>query len=635
MHNWNHKKAEELYGFNRWGNGYFSIDDTGSVAVTPKTSGASIRITEALEEAKSRGLKPPLLLRFQDILKDRVEALNEAFHTAIEQEKYKGRYQGVFPVKVNQLREVVEEILEAGKPYDFGLEAGSKPELLLAMAHIQDSKRLLICNGYKDGTYLRLALMAQKLGRKVIVVIEQLDELKTLIELAKEQGVVPSVGIRIKLQSQGEGKWATSSGEKAKFGLTTPEVVAATRILKDADLQDALKLIHFHIGSQVPNILTIKTAVIEATRFYCELKRDGFPLGFMDVGGGLGIDYDGSHTNFDSSMNYSMEIYALDIVFNIQSVCQETETPVPDIVSESGRAIVAPHSVLILEVFNRITRHEYTPSVDKNGAKKHKIIEDLEYSLSSESTQTPLERFHDALQKREEAFSLFKLGYLDLETRAAAESLYWKICKKLKTNIPAQGYQHEELLALRSSMVDQYVCNFSVFQSLLDHWALDQLFPIAPIHRHLEKPTVDSIIVDITCDSDGKISKFIDLEEEVTDILPLHPLTNEPYYIGIFLIGAYQDIMGDMHNLFSKVPEAHVFLEDDEEDGFYIEEIIRGAQNKDALELTQYHSRDLTRMIKKQIDRATKSDAIGPREGMRLLNFYQNALENSMYLDFE
>lgn len=635
MHNWNHKKAEELYGFKRWGNGYFSVDETGSVAVTPKVGGPSIRITEALEEAKSRGLKPPLLLRFQDILRDRVEALNDAFSQAIEQEKYQGRYKGVFPVKVNQLREVVEEILDAGRPYDFGLEAGSKPELLLAMAFVEGSERLLICNGYKDETYLRLALMAQKLGRNVIIVIEQLDELSSLIKLSKEQGIEPTIGIRIKLNSQGEGKWATSSGEKAKFGLTTPEVVAATRSLKESGFQNSLKLVHFHIGSQVPNILTIKNAVTEATRFYCELKKSGFPMGYMDVGGGLGIDYDGSRTNFESSMNYSMEIYARDVVFNIQSVCQQSDVPVPDIISESGRAIVAPHSVLILEVFNRITRHEHTPSSTATQPGKHQIIEDLEYSLNSESNQTALERYHDALQKREEAFSLFNLGYLDLETRASAESLYWKICKKLIRDIPQKGYQHEELLGLRSSMVDQYVCNFSVFQSLLDHWALDQLFPIAPIHRHLEKPTVDGIIVDITCDSDGKISKFIDLEEDVNDILPLHPLTEDPYYIGIFLIGAYQDILGDMHNLFSKVSEAHVFLEDDEEDGFYIEEIIQGAKNKEVLELTQYHSRDLTRMIKKQIDRATKSDTIGPREGMRLLNFYTRVLDSSMYLEFE
>ena len=635
MQDWNRKKSESLYGFDRWGSGYFAVDESGEVTVTPKTGGPSIRITEAMEEAISRGLKPPLLLRFQDILRDRVEAINEAFIAAIEQENYDGKYQGVFPVKVNQLREVVEEILEAGQPYHFGLEAGSKPELILAMANIEDSERLLICNGYKDETYLNLALMAQKMGKNVIIVIEQLDELQALIKLAAKSKVEPSIGIRIKLQSQGEGKWATSSGEKAKFGLTTPEVVEATRQLEEAGLKEVLKLVHFHIGSQVPNILTIKNAVTEATRYYCDLKKKGFPMGYLDVGGGLGIDYDGSRTNFDSSMNYSMSIYARDVVFNIQSVCQQSEVPVPDIISESGRAIVAPHSVLVLEVFNRISRHEHTITGTSKPESKHKIIEDLEYSLGSESNQTPLERYHDALQKREEVFSLFNLGYLDLETRAAAESLYWKICKRVVSELPKKGYQHEELTELRSSMVDQYVCNFSVFQSLLDHWALDQLFPVAPIHRHLEQPTVDAIVADITCDSDGKISKFIDLEDELTDILPLHPLTEKPYYLGIFLLGAYQDIMGDMHNLFSKVPEAHVFLEDDEEDGFYIEEIIPGASNKKVLELTQYHSHDLTRKIKKQIDKATKSDMIRPREGMQLLNFYQKTLEKTMYLEFE
>jgi arginine decarboxylase len=634
MQNWNVESAKKLYGFNRWGNRYFTIDDDGLVCVTPNRSGQSIRIIDALNEAKSRGLQPPLLLRFQDILRDRVEALNAAFAKAIKTEKYAGKYRGVFPVKVNQLREVVEEILEAGTPFQFGLEAGSKPELLLAMAYIDDQKRLLICNGYKDETYLRLALMATKMGNQVIVVIEQLDELDILLRLAAEWNVKPSIGVRIKLQSQGEGKWATSSGEKAKFGLTTPELVLAMRKLEKADMKDALKLVHFHIGSQVPNIITIKNAVSEAARYYCHLKKQGFAMGFLDVGGGLGIDYDGSRTNFESSMNYSMGVYARDVVFNIQSVCEQAKVPVPDIVSESGRAIVAPHSVLILEVFNRISRKEYVEENPGSG-KKHPVIENLEYSLANESDFSPLERYHDALQKRDEAYSLFNLGYLDLETRAMAESLYWKICRQIVAEIPRRGYQHEELLELRSTLVDQYVCNFSVFQSLLDHWALNQLFPIAPIHRHLEEPTVNAIIADITCDSDGKISKFIDLEDELADFLPLHPLNDEPYYLGIFLSGAYQDIMGDMHNLFGKVSEAHVFLEEDEEDGFYIEEIIRGSQNKQVLELTQYHSHDLIRMVKKQIDSATRSDTIKPREGMRLLNFYQDTLSESMYLGFE
>jgi len=635
MADWTHKSAEKLYGFNRWGSRYFSIDESGHVCVSPKKKGPSIRIQDALDEAMSRGLKPPLLLRFQDILRDRVEVLNTAFSKAIEEEGYAGSYRGVFPVKVNQLREVVEEILEAGTPYHFGLEAGSKPELLLAMAYTEDSERLLICNGYKDETYLSLALMAKKMGKNVIIVIEQLDELSQLLKLAGESQIKPSIGIRIKLQSQGEGKWASSSGENAKFGLTTPELIAATRMLEESGMKDTLKLVHFHIGSQVPNILTIKNAVTEATRYYCDLKKKGFPMGLLDVGGGLGIDYDGSRTNFESSMNYSMSVYAREVVFNIQSVCNQAEVPVPDIVSESGRAIVAPHSVLILEVFNRISRQDYQEEASARQENKHQLIENLEYSLDNESKLSPLERYHDAVQKRDEAYSLFNLGYLDLETRAEAESLYWQICREIVSEIPRQGYQHEELIKLRSTLVDQYVCNFSVFQSLLDHWALDQLFPIAPIHRHLEEPSVNAIIVDITCDSDGKISKFIDLEDELSDFLPLHPLNDDPYYLGIFLSGAYQDIMGDMHNLFGKVSEAHVFLEDDEEDGFYIEEILKGACNKQVLELTQYHSHDLVRMIKKEIDSATKDDRIRPREGMRLLKFYQDTLEKSMYLEFE
>ncbi len=635
MANWSLKKSDNIYGFSRWGKGYFSLSENGDVAVTPSRDGVAISIKDALDEAMARGLKPPLLLRFQDILRNRVEKLNNAFADAIKEENYQARYKGVFPVKVNQLREVVEEILEGGEPFEYGLEAGSKPELLIALGLLKDKKRLIICNGYKDNTYLKLALMGAKLGKQVIIVIEQLDEADRIISLSREWKIKPQIGIRVKLLAQGEGKWATSSGEAAKFGLTTPEILSVCQKLRDADLEDSLKLVHFHIGSQVPNIQTIKNAVIEASRYYCELVKQGFPIGYLDVGGGLGIDYDGSRTNFDSSANYTMESYARDVVFNIKNVCKQAEVKVPTIVSESGRAIVAPHTVLVLEVFNRISRIDHTPPKTNGDKETHTIIKDLKHSLESVSDYSLLESYHDALQKRDEAHSLFNLGYLDLETRAHAESLYWKICRKLIKEAPAKAYNHEEMLGLKNSLADQYICNFSIFQSLLDHWALDQLFPIAPIHRHNEEPSVDAVLVDITCDSDGKIDKFIDFEDEVSRTLPLHPLNDDPYYLGIFLSGAYQDIMGDMHNLFGKVPEAHVFLEDDEDNGFYIEDIIKGSRNQDVLKLTQYNTHDLNRQVKKQIDAATKSDIIRPREGMRLLNFYQETLEKTMYLDLE
>jgi len=630
---WKRETAESTYGFNRWGYGYFQVDDEGFVCVDPNRSGIRVRILDAMAEAMDQGLKPPFLLRFQDILRDRVDQLNLCFRQAIQGEGYTGRYQGVFPVKVNQLREVVEEILEAGEQYDYGLEAGSKPELMITLTLLKDAKRLIICNGYKDDAYIRLALLGRKLGKKVILVIEQLSELANIIRIADEMQVEPLVGFRVKLLTQGEGKWAKSSGEAAKFGLTTPEVLTAASQLKQAGLQDSLRLLHFHVGSQVPNILTIKNAVIEATRYYCELKNMGFPMGYLDVGGGLGIDYDGSHTNFESSMNYTMAEYARDVVYNIQEVCQERKVKVPDIVSESGRAIVAPHSVLILEVFERISRTETEKSSQEVPVKSEKLIDGLLYTLNNPNRYHPLERYHDALQKRDEAFSLFNLGYLSLDTRAYVETIYWKICQQVVSQLDKSSYEHEELLALKSSLADQYVCNFSLFQSLLDH-SLDQLFPVTPLHRLNEKPTVDATLVDITCDSDGKIDKFIALEDEVEDTLPLHPLIeDEPYYLGIFLGGAYQDIMGDMHNLFGKVPEAHVFLEDDEEDGFYIEEIISGARISDVLDDTQYNASDLIRSMKKQIDRATKNDQIKPREGVRLLKFYQETLQGTMYME--
>jgi arginine decarboxylase len=579
------------------------------------------------------GLKAPIVIRFQDLLRHRVIQINEMFAKAIKEEGYKGSYRGVFPIKVNQLREVVDEIVAAGKDYNYGLEAGSKPELMIALAMHEGSQRLIICNGYKDNDYIRLAMLGRKLGKKIIIVVEQLAELDDIIRLAAETGVKPMIGFRAKLQTRGEGKWAMSTGDNAKFGLNTAEILFACEKLKAAGLKSALRLVHFHIGSQVPNIITIKNAVIEATRFYCQLARMGFPMGYLDVGGGLGVDYDGSRTNFESSMNYSMEEYARDVVFNIREICTTSGVACPDIVSESGRAIVAPHSLLVVEVFERINKREslgqqHQPKV------KHKVVTDLGVMLKNKGKLGRLERFHDALQKKEEAFSLFNLGYLDLENRAAAEALFWQICEQIAKEGRDSGYQPEELHDLDKLLADQYVCNFSVFQSLLDHWALKQLFPVAPLHRLNEKPTVNAILVDITCDSDGKISSFIDLQD-VRDYITLHPLNNKPYYIGIFLTGAYQDIMGDLHNLFGRVNEVHVFLEDDEPNGFYIEEALSGSRIADVIEGVQYQQEDLCRKMKAQIDAATRKDMVKPREGVRLLELYESQMLNKTYLNIE
>ncbi|MCS6244744.1 MAG: biosynthetic arginine decarboxylase [Opitutus sp.] len=630
---WSVAQSEEIYGFKRWGSGHFGAGADGFVNVQPLADGREIRIMDVVDEAVGMGLKAPLVIRFQDLLHHRVTQLNELFRKAIKEEGYKGEYRGVFPIKVNQLREVVDEIVDAGKNFGYGLEAGSKPELMIALAMHEGSDRLIICNGYKDHDYIRLALLGRKIGKQIIIVVEQLTEVDDIITIAAEVGVKPLIGFRAKLQTRGEGKWSSSTGDNAKFGLNTAEILFATEKLKKAKLTQCVKLVHFHIGSQVPNIITIKNAVIEATRFYCQLVKMGFPMGYLDCGGGLGIDYDGSRTNFESSMNYTMAEYARDVVANIRDICVASNVAVPDIVTESGRAVVAPHSMLVVEVFERINKREtlgqqHLPKV------KHKVVTDLELLLKNKSKLGMLERFHDAMQKKEESFNLFNLGYLDLENRAAAESLYWQVCEQIAKETRDVGYVPEELHDLNALLADQYVCNFSVFQSLLDHWALKQLFPITPLHRLEEKPSINAILVDITCDSDGKINTFIDLQD-TKDHLPLHPLNNKPYYLGVFLTGAYQDIMGDLHNLFGRVNEVHVFLEPDEPNGYYIEEALAGSRVSDVIDGVQYQWEELTRKMKAQIDSATKKDLVKPREGVRLVEFYEEQMRSKTYLNIE
>jgi arginine decarboxylase len=443
-------------------------------------------------------------------------------------------------------------------------------------------------------------------------------------------GVVPHIGIRVKLTATGEGKWAESTGENAKFGLTASEIMVAVDKLRRARMTDALRLVHFHIGSQVPNIATIKKAVVEAARYYCELSKMGFPMGLLDVGGGLGIDYDGSRSAFESSMNYSMEVYARDVVASIKQVCEASGVAHPDIVSESGRALVAPHSILIFEAVDRIARDGNAGAPPRG--KSHPVIRELEAILKNKRKFDPLERYHDAKEKKEEAHSRFTLGYLSLEHRAYVDRLFWQICRDLRAKLANLHDVPDELARLDSMLAEQYVCNFSVFQSLLDHWALDQLFPIAPIHRLNERPTVQATLADITCDSDGKVDDFIDLED-VRRTLSLHPLKkDEPYYIGAFMVGAYQDIMGDLHNLFGRVNEAHVFLEDDEEDGFYLEETLEGYSVERILGMIQYNAEDLCRMLKRQVDRATRADSVKPREGVAMVDLYERLIRGKTYL---
>jgi len=636
---WDINAARNLYNIQRWGAKYFDINDAGHVVAHPlQEAGTAVDITDVIEEAKSRGLKFPLLIRFQDILRHRVESINLAFRSSMVEFNYQGKYHGVFPIKVNQLREVVEEILDAGKPFDFGLEVGSKPELFAGLALQNQIGSLIVCNGYKDGEFIKMALLGIKLGKQVIMVVEKLEELRQIINVSKQLGVEPLLGIRARLLAKGAGRWAESGGENAKFGLSTAEILSATEMLKAENLGHCLKLVHFHIGSQVPDILTVKKAVQEAARFYAKLHKMGFAIEYLDVGGGLGVDYDGSRSAFDSSTNYSLQEYTNDIVYYVADVCNAEKVPHPDIISESGRAIVAHHSVLIVEVFGAI--HKTRPDITFTyGDNEHAIVRELLDIKRNLAKANKLEAYHDAQERRDDAQHMFTLGMMDLPDKAKIENLYWEISQEVVESFKGHAYIPEEIRKLEDSLGDQYLCNFSVFQSLLDHWALDQLFPIMPVGRLDERPTREATLVDITCDSDGQINKFIDLRD-VRDTLPLHKLNfngegkQEPYYIGFFLMGAYQDIMGDLHNLFGRVNEVHVFLDPDEPTGYYIEEIIEGNTIVQALAAVQYDENELKRQMKAQMDEAIKTDRMKPSEAMRLLDEYERGLKSYTYLSF-
>ena len=634
---WDIQAARHLYNIPSWGAKYFDINEAGHVVARPlQESGASVDLNDVIEEAKARGLKFPLLIRFQDILRHRVEAINLAFRGSIKEFNYQGEYRGVFPIKVNQLREVVEEILDAGKPFNFGLEVGSKPELYAGLVLQSQAGGLIICNGYKDAGFIKMALLGIKLGKRVIMVVEKLEELRQIITISKQVGVEPLIGIRARLMAKGAGKWAESGGENAKFGLSTSELLTATEMLKAEGLGHCFKLLHFHIGSQVPDILIVKKAVQEAARFYAKLFKMGFEIQYVDVGGGLGVDYDGSRSAFDSSTNYSLQEYTNDIVYYIADVCNAEKVRHPDIISESGRALVAHHSVLVVEVFGSIEKirpDSEVPASDQD----HPLVRELCDIRKNLAKLNKLEAFHDAQERKEDAHNMFTLGLMELPDKAKIETLYWEISRAVVATFKGQAYIPEEIRKLEDSLGDQYLCNFSVFQSLLDHWALGQLFPIMPLIRLNERPEHEGTLVDITCDSDGQINKFIDLRD-VRDTLPMHALNKnssggqDPYYLGFFLMGAYQDIMGDLHNLFGRVNEVHVFLEPDEPTGYYIEEIIEGTTIGQALGSVQYDVKDLERQMKAQVDEAIKTDRMIPSEAMRLLDDYERGLKDYTYL---
>jgi arginine decarboxylase len=629
---WDLESAIATYNVEGWGNGYFTVNSSGNVEAKPlQDNGGSIDLLEVVNEARARHLGFPLVIRFQDLLRHRVESINRVFQEAITEFGYRNEYRGVFPIKVNQLREVIEEIVDAGQPFHFGLEAGSKPELVAALAMHQDPESLIICNGYKDPAFIRIALLGRKLGKSVVIVAEKLEELEQIIRTSNEVGVEPCIGIRVRLHSKGSGKWSPSGGESAKFGLDTTNLVAASQMLKEAGLAHCFKLVHFHVGSQVPDISTIKRAVREAARYYAKLCKLEHELAYLDVGGGLGVDYDGSRSDFDSSTNYSLQEYANDVVWNIMDVCDSEGVAHPAIVSESGRAIVAHHSVLVMEAFSSIERTAPKLRVEAT-EKDHRLVHDILEVKQRLKRGNRIESLHDSQHIKEEAQQMFDLGLLDLESKAKIETVCWQLAQQIVNMHRGLRFVPEEVKELETSLGDQYICNFSVFQSLLDHWALGQLFPIMPIHRLTTAPDRNGMIVDITCDSDGKISKFIDLQD-VKETLPLHRIApGEIYYIGVFMVGAYQDIMGDLHNLFGRVTEVHVFLDPDEESGWYIEEVIEGSTIGEVLAMTQWDKVELMRLLKSQVDDAIKTDRLKPSDAMKLLSDYERLLQEYTYL---
>jgi arginine decarboxylase len=651
---WSIEKSLQLYNIPGWGAGYFSINPKGHVVVHPfGQPGPVIDLMDVVDDIRERKLGFPCVVRFQDLLRSRVKQLNEVFRAAIAQHGYKGQYFGVYPTKVNQMREVVEEIVDAGAPYHFGLEAGSKGELLIVLALNTDPEALTICNGYKDEEYLRLALMGRKLGRKIIVVIEKLSELPHLLQLAEEMNVQPLIGLRSKLSTKGTGKWESSSGDFAKFGLTTPELIRAVDILKAAGKLELAKLFHFHVGSQITDIRTVKDVVNEGARYYAKLRKMGLWLEYFDVGGGLGVDYVGARsTSFVSSLNYSMEEYAADVVYTVQQICNNEGVPEPNIVSESGRALTAHHSCLLMNVFGHIEFGENgavreEPPGSPGPTAPHDLVapvpETVEAPIVREMREivaglTPKssgEAYNDAVAKKEQALTMFKLGILGLEERAAVEALFWRLCRRLVEINKKRKRVPGPTRGLDDRLADQYMANFSLFQSAPDHWAINQLFPIAPLHRHTEQPTRDSTIVDITCDSDGKIDAFIE-GESVDETIALHPLrSGEPYYLGMFLTGAYQDIMGDMHNLFGRVHEVHVFVDDDDPEDFYLEEVIPGDTMERVLVRVQYEPSDLAKRIKQALDAKVREGAVKPKESVQLTDFYEQAMRGYTYLTTE
>ncbi len=628
---WKVHDALELYGVRNWGKGYFGINSHGHVVVHPdKVPDRAIDLKDLVDQLQARGIQLPILLRFTDILRHRVGEIHAAFQAAIQEYGYGGQYCCVYPIKVNQQRHVVEEILDFGKPFNFGLEAGSKPELLAVLAITNGHPTPIICNGFKDDEFIKMVMLARKIGKDILPVVEKFTELEAIVKYAQELGVRPAIGVRIKLASRGAGRWRSSAGYRAKFGLTLTEVLELVEYLKARGMADCLQLVHFHIGSQITNIRKFKDALTEAARVYTELHRLGAGMKYIDVGGGLGIDYDGSQTDFDSSINYTLQEYANDVVFRIKAVCDEAGVPHPTIVSESGRAVVAYHSVLVFDVLGASSIDRGLPVPDELPEDAPKPVQDLFGIHRDLAKKNLIENYHDAVQAVEESLNLFTLGYLTVEQRALAERLFWAVLGKVQRIVRDLDYVPEELQNLDTMLSDTYFCNFSVFQSMPDSWAIKQLFPIMPIHRLTEPPTRRAVLGDITCDSDGKVDQFIDLRD-VKATLPLHAYTGEPYYLGTFLLGAYQEILGDLHNLFGDTNAVHVSL--DEDGSPSLDAVIKGDTVREVLHYVQYSADELASRMRKDVERALRAGKISLEESRQLLRFYESGLEGYTYLE--
>jgi arginine decarboxylase len=626
---WTPQSANDLYDVASWGKGYFSVGENGHLRVHPEKDPArSIDLKQLIDTLVLRGINLPILIRFADILKHRLGEIHSAFQTAISEHKYQGGYCCVYPIKVNQQRQVVEEVLEFGKPFKFGLEAGSKPELMAVMA-LADNETPIICNGFKDDEYIEMAMLAQKMGRKIIPVVEKYTELQLILKYSAKVGVRPAIGLRVKLASRGSGRWKSSGGYRSKFGLSATEAMRALQELKDLGMSDCLNLLHFHLGSQITNIRQIKGAVNEAVRVYVDLARAGAGLKFLDVGGGLGIDYDGSQTDFESSVNYTLQEYANDIIYHVQNVCDEVEVAHPTIITESGRAIAAYHSVLVFNVLGVSGMGETDVPAEPPTDAEQPLI-DLSETNRGLTAKNLLESYHDAQQALDQALNLFSLGYLSLEQRCIAENLYWAILRRIQRLAGELDYFPEELEGIDAMLSDTYFCNFSLFQSMPDSWAINQLFPIMPIHRLEEQPSRPAVLGDITCDSDGKVDAFID-RRDVKRTLQLHTFDGSDYFLGAFLLGAYQEILGDLHNLFGDTNAVHVRLGPEGET--MLDSVIKGDTVREVLNYVQFSSDHLVSQLRRDVEAALREGRLTYEESGALLRFYEEGLHGYTYLE--